>query len=150
MTKPAQKGFTIIELLLVCAIIGILSAVAAPNYMAARNRARVNEATAQLAADLQRARSSAQRSNTTASLTWVDKSNYRTLINGVTVTRTLPENVEIVAPANTTVSYSAPFGEVGGAAPVTFSVSLYGRSNVKPREVRVIGTTGKVYTREVQ
>ncbi len=145
-----RKGFTIIELLLVCAIIGILSAVAAPNYMAARNRARVSEATAQLAADLQRARSSAQRSSTAASLTWIDKSNYRTLINGVTVTRKLPENVEITAPAGTTVSYSAPFGEVSSAAPVTFSVGLYGRSDVKRREVKIVGTTGKVYTREVE
>lgn len=139
-----QKGFTIIELLLVCAIIGIVSAVAAPNFLAARNRARVGETASQLAADLQRARSSAQRTNAAASLTWLDKTQYRTVIDGTTVTRKLPDKVEITAPAGTAITYRAPFGEVDGTVPVTFTVSLQGRADVT-RSVRVIGTTGKVY-----
>ncbi len=42
--NPIQKGFTLVELMIVVAVIGILSAVALPQYLSARNSAAAGSA----------------------------------------------------------------------------------------------------------
>ena len=48
--KNKDGGFTLVELLIVVVILGVLSGVALPNFLAQRDRAKVGAANAQAAA----------------------------------------------------------------------------------------------------
>ena len=135
------QGLTLLELLIVCAVIGILSAVGIVTFRNAIERARVNEAATQVSADLQRARSASQRFNrgSTFQVAAANDKSYTLTVNGQSTVKTLPAGAKFTA-ANT-IGYSAPFGETG-ASIITLEVSS--ASGTK-RSVKVLGVTGKVY-----
>lgn len=72
MSRQNQAGFTLIELMIVVAIIGILAAIAIPNFMKFQGRSRQSEAKANLKAMF------------TAELAYYQQNNtYSPLINAI-------------------------------------------------------------------
>ena len=140
------EGFTLIELLIVLVVVGILASLGFSNFLNAQRGAQLREASAQFTADLQRARSAAQRYNQDAGLV-LDKdkgaSSYTLTIDGNATVRQLPHGAEVSMVGNNGngVTYNAPYGEVN-VGDTSFTLSSERTQEV--RTVRVIGVTGKV------
>ncbi len=140
-----RKGFTVLELLIVCAIIGILIAVGFVSFRGAIDRSRLSEASAQVVADLQRVRSAAQRYNQNASFTTAGKTvtSYTVSLGGQNLTYTLPAGTQLASSDKLNLTYSAPFGEVG-MTNTDLTLSLQ-KQPTQTRVIKVLGVTGKVY-----
>jgi prepilin-type N-terminal cleavage/methylation domain-containing protein len=73
--KKPDGGFTIIEVLVVIFIIGILSAIIAPNWLAFLNRQRLNKASDNLVSALQEAQRQAKRNKRNYSVSFRTNNN---------------------------------------------------------------------------
>jgi prepilin-type N-terminal cleavage/methylation domain-containing protein len=71
-----QIGFTLIESLIVLAIVGILLAIGIPSLIAAQNRAKLNQATEMVVAGLQESQREAIRQNKSCTLT-LEKDSHK-------------------------------------------------------------------------
>lgn len=133
--KKMQKGFTLIELMIVIAIIGILAAVALPAYQDYTIRARVTEGVGLAASAKQLIGESANTvpELAAAATTWnaqaggagaVSKYVNTVLVNGVTGEITVQFNNANVGniPLNSELVFT-PYIQ-GGAGPVALSVNF--------------------------
>lgn len=101
---PRRSGLTLVEILVVMAILGVLLAIASVNLNGARQRALVREAAASVATALLQARSEAQRYNSNVVVRLEVDGSVFTITqvrNGTLVSRTvrLPAGTVAFVPA---------------------------------------------------
>ncbi|GGM17995.1 pilus assembly FimT family protein [Deinococcus aerophilus] len=143
------QGFTLLEILVVLAIIGILMGIFSVNLIKSIRTAELREAATQVATDLRWARSQAQRGSTDIVLV-LPGSAGNTTYKVDTVTKTLPNNVRVICKTTcgsgttTNVTYQAPYGELGAGATGSVYTLRSPVSGINDLEIRIVGVTGKV------
>lgn len=141
-----RQAFTLLEILVVLAIIGILAGIFGWNIIRSIRTAELREAATQVATDLRRARSQAQRGSVAVQVSFPGVT-AATSYTFAGQSRTLPNGVSISCKTNCTaaalnVTYTAPYGELGATGSVyTVSSPVNG---ITPYEIRIVGVTGKV------
>jgi len=104
-------------------------------------RSRLDNAMTQVATDLLRVRSYAQRYNQPASWIRLDNSRYRLNLGGETHEYSLPGGVTFTAPpVGTALRYNPPNGEFDASAETITLRDVRGNSE----SLHIVGVTGKV------
>ena len=109
-----EGGFTLLEMMVVVAIVGIATALAIPNYTVWNARAQVRQATTDLHANLSLARLAAMNQNAavTMTLTTISGGQYQASFGGAISPVTLPRGVTaLVLPIGS--SQTVTFGSLG-------------------------------------
>jgi type IV fimbrial biogenesis protein FimT len=93
--NPREGGFTLMEIMIVVAIIGITSAIAVPSYVQWNARYQLRQATSELQTNLLLARMSAKNRNTamTATLIKAADGTYSATFGGTLAPITFPKSV---------------------------------------------------------
>lgn len=132
-----RQGFSMIEIVIVLAVLAILIAIATPNYQRWRANVQVQQMAQQLAQDISQQRSEARRTNTSKALT-VATNQYS--LNGRTVT--MPSTISLTPDTLAALTFAPPYGS--SSSPLrTFTLTWKSNSTIE-RKVRVVGVMGKV------
>ena len=142
MNRSQNLGFSLLELLIVVAIIGVVSAGSIGHYQNFRIQSIIREATQQVATDIEKERFASERFNEERGLV-VDLNNpNQYILNGIT--KYLPKGIELTkAGRSKSVTFYPPYGTTG-ASERTFLVAWKNKPERYYRFIRVVGVTGKV------
>ncbi|WP_082506195.1 type II secretion system protein [Deinococcus sp. Leaf326] len=145
--RLGQEAFTLLEILVVLAIITVLMGIFSWGLIRSIRSAELREATSQVATDLRRARSQAQRGSADVVLVFPNSSGG-TSYKVDTVNKTLPGSIQLIfkgssSGSTTNITYQAPYGELSGAVGSVYTVRSP-MNGVGDLEIRIVGVTGKV------
>jgi len=143
-----RSGFTLLEGLVVLAVLGILLAIATPSYLRWRANTVTNEAALQFARDIERTRTEAKRRNTRMRIELTSNTAAQgyfriDLASGARTSISLPPGVRLEPlGASMGATFSPPYGTTD--APLrSFAVFWQNDASIT-RTIRVVGVTGKV------
>lgn len=139
--KQSERGFTLLELMMVIGIIAVILTFAIPNFRPALDDARLEQAVQQLEADLMYARQLA-RTEQTASEVVFSSAGYEIKIDDCVIkTQTLASGTQWdpVDPVPSSLS----FGSDGSPGVTDAAIWLKGADGTRAR-VTVYGGTGRV------
>jgi len=136
-----KRGFSLFELLIVLVVLGIAMGIGYASLRPMMLKSRLRQASAEVAASLQRARSLAQKANLNARWEIVDSDTYRLKLGTRVIEQhDLPDGVTFTSPTpGNYFIYHAPYGE---RQPTAAKIVL--SSHGEQAEIRLVGITGKV------
>ena len=140
MIRDRQSGFTLVELMITIAVLGIAAAIAVPNFLSQMPQWRLNGAARQVMGDLMAARMQAVKENTSVTVAYMNKQQY-TVSNGTaTTTKDIGTNYS-------DVTIGADFGNIvfssrGTLNPPTRTIILSSSSG--PTKSITVLLTGRV------
>lgn len=143
-----RSGFTLIEGLVVLAVLGVLIGLATPSYLRWRATSITNEAALQFARDIERTRTEAKRRNTPmrielASGTAAQSYVRIDVVSGVRSSINLPAGVRLERLGESMgATFFPPYGTTN--APLRSFAVNWQHDAAITRTIRVVGVTGKV------
>lgn len=145
MTRYRERGFTLVELMIVIVVLGILAAIAAPNYQSFMAQRRLNGAARQIMSDLMNARMLSVTQNRNVQVTFPTSAgdSYTYDSTDTTVTRNIQtgsgyHDVTVMGNNNPTF---APTGRLTGIT--ACKVTLTSTTLAQTKEVKV-SSAGRV------
>lgn len=140
----AQKGFTLIELVICIFIIGLFAAIIIPNYIGMTREKEVDRAAKQLASDFRDMRQRSADDGDTFALV-INASNYAIQNSSGIIGRSVKFNSELVRFTVKTVTFNAN----DLSQNVNASIVVSSTDNKYNRYIKIARATGKVRVSKV-